>query len=265
MTLKQDSSIAQTIHKAKAEYGGALIGYLPLGFPTLEKSVDAALALYDNGFDIVELGIPYSDPVMDGPVIQDATKISLEQGFKLSDVFTAVRAIRAKTNKPILLMGYWNPILQYGVEQFCKDLADAGGNGVITADLIPDEGESWIAAAKQYGIDRVFLAARYSSENRLKMIHRDGSGFIYAVSTMGVTGTRESVDDAAEELVARIRKAGNNPVCIGIGISNASQVREVLEYADGAIIGTALVNKLKTEGVSGLEQLANELSEYKRK
>ncbi|SEC23594.1 tryptophan synthase, alpha chain [Paramicrobacterium humi] len=247
--------------KAKRDAGdGALIGYLPVGFPTFDESVDAAIAVAENGVDIIELGVPYSDPVMDGPVIQAATQRALAEGFRLSHAFEAVRRITEAVDTRVLLMTYWNPVVQYGVERFADDLVAAGGAGLITPDLIPDEGAEWIAASERTGLDRVFLAAPSSSDARLVQAVESSRGFVYAVSTMGITGARTDVDTAARSLVSRLRDAGAENACVGLGISTAEHVREVLEYADGAIVGSALVRALGEGGVERLSALARELA-----
>lgn len=239
---------------------GALIGYLPVGFPSLGESIDAAVALAQNGVDVLELGLPYSDPVMDGTVIQAATQKALAGGFRLRHGFEAITAITAQVDVPVLVMTYWNPVLQYGVDRFADDLAAAGGAGLITPDLIPDEADDWLAASERTGLDRVFLAAPSSSDARLRQAVEASRGFVYAVSTMGITGARTDVDSAARILVARLRAAGSTRACVGVGISTAEQVREVLAYADGAIVGSALVKVLADNGVDALGRLAKELS-----
>jgi tryptophan synthase alpha chain len=242
------------------ERGHVLIGYLPVGFPTLEASIDAAVALVENGVDILELGIPYSDPVMDGLVIQQATEVSLANGFKLSDAFEAVRQIRSRVQAPVLLMTYYNPVIQYGVERFAADLAAAGGAGLITPDLIPDEAGEWLAAAEKYDLDRVFLAAPSSSDERLRSAVEHSRGFVYAVSTMGITGARSDVDAAARTLVGRLRNAGATHVGVGVGISTPAQVGEVVDYAEGAIVGSAIVKALGDGGVQGVVDCAQQLA-----
>ncbi len=239
-----ESRVASTIARRNEESAGALIGYLPAGFPDLQTSIDAAVAIASNGVDVIELGLPYSDPVMDGAVIQAATQRALSNGFRLRDGFTAVREITRAVDVPVLLMTYWNPVVQYGVERFADDLAAAGGAGLITPDLIPDEGADWLAASERTGLDRVFLAAPSSTEARLRQAVEASRGFVYAVSTMGITGARSDVDSAARSLVARLRDVGATSACVGLGISTAAQVAEVLEYADGAIVGSALVKAL---------------------
>jgi tryptophan synthase alpha chain len=254
------SPVASAI-RARVDAGsGALIGYLPVGFPSLEGSVDAAVALVENGVDVLEMGLPYSDPVMDGPVIQAATQRALADGFRLRDGFTAVKAITEQVSAPVLIMTYWNPVVQYGVDRFADDLAAAGGAGLITPDLIPDEAEPWLRASERAGLDRVFLAAPSSTDARLRQAVEASRGFVYAVSTMGITGARSDVDAAARSLVTRLRTAGATSTCVGIGISTADQVREVLDYADGAIVGSALVKALSDGGVEAVAALAADLS-----
>jgi tryptophan synthase alpha chain len=254
------SRVADTIARRNADASGALIGYLPAGFPDLTTSIDAAVALANNGVDVIELGLPYSDPVMDGAVIQAATQQALGNGFRLRDGFTAVREITSQVDIPVLVMTYWNPVLQYGVDRFADDLAAAGGAGLITPDLIPDEGTAWLDASDRTGLDRVFLAAPSSTDARLRQAVEKSRGFVYAVSTMGITGARSDVDSAARTLVGRLRDAGATSTCVGLGISSAAQVAEVLEYADGAIVGSALVKALADGGVEAASRTAAELA-----
>lgn len=252
-------SVARVI-AARRNTGGALIGYLPVGFPDLATSIDAAVTLIESGVDAIEFGAPYSDPVMDGPVIQAATEQARERGFRFAHILDAVAAVRERVDAPVLVMAYWNLVLQYGVGRFADDLAAAGGAGLITPDLIPDEAADWIAASERTGLDRVFLAAPSSSEERLRTVVASSRGFVYAVSTMGVTGARHEVDAAARTLVSRLRGAGAEHACVGLGISTAEQVRSVLEYADGAIVGSAFVSALETGGVVALGEKARELA-----
>ncbi len=253
--------VESVIARRNADASGALIGYLPAGFPDLKTSIDAAVALAQNGVDAIELGLPYSDPVMDGTVIQAATQQALSNGFRLRDGFTAVREITAQVDVPVLVMTYWNPVLQYGVDRFADDLLSAGGAGLITPDLIPDEGAAWLAASDRTGLDRVFLAAPSSTDARLRQTVEASRGFVYAVSTMGITGARADVDSAARALVARLRDAGATSTCVGVGISTAAQVAEVLQYSDGAIVGSALVKALADDSVAGVSRLAAALAE----
>lgn len=254
------NTVGSVIRRRNDEAAGALIGYLPVGFPTFDESVDAAVAMVENGVDILELGLPYSDPVMDGPVIQAATQQALANGFRLSDGFEAVRRITERVDAPVLIMTYWNPVVQYGVDRFADDLAAAGGAGLITPDLIPDEGAAWIAASERTGLDRVFLAAPTSTDARIRQVVDASRGFVYAVSTMGITGARSDVDRAARTLVDRLTAADAPASCVGVGISTAAQVAEVLGYAQGAIVGSALVNALATGGVAAVGELSAELA-----
>ncbi len=254
------SRVAAAIDAAHAEGRGAFVGYLPLGFPDLETSIEAAVALAESGADVLELGPPYSDPVMDGVVIQEATQVALAAGFRLRDTFTAVRAIAARVDIPILVMTYWNPVLQYGVDRFADELAAAGGAGLITPDITPDAAPDWLAASERTGLDRVFLAAPTSTDERLRMIVEASTGFVYTVSTMGITGERTELDAAARTLVGRLRELGAVHACVGIGISTPDQVAGVVDYADGAIVGTALVRALRDGGVAGLADTARALA-----
>lgn len=254
------ATVHDTIKHAKSNGRGALIGYLPIGFPTLDDSIEAAVALVEEGVDILELGVPYSDPVMDGPVIQRATGKALEGGFRLRHVFEAVKAVTDRVSAPVLVMTYWNPVMQYGVDRFAKDLVEAGGAGMITPDLIPDEASEWLTASENHGLERVFLAAPSSSDERLRSVVDHTEGFVYTVSTMGITGTRDDVDQAARGLVERLRAQGCDSACVGIGISHPEHVAQVLAYADGAIVGSALVNALETGGVAAVRQLGKELA-----
>ena len=253
------SAVATAIDAARAEGRGALIGYLPIGYPDLQTSIEAAVTLAEAGVDILELGPPYSDPVMDGPVIQEATNAALQAGFRMRDTFTAVREVSARTDVPVLVMTYWNPVVQYGVSRYADDLSAAGGAGLITPDITPDAASDWLAESTRTGLDRVFLAAPSSTDARLEMIVRETTGFVYTVSTMGITGERAQLDAAARALVARLREHGAERACVGIGVSNADHVRSVLEYADGAIVGTSLVRALRDGGLDGLAAAAREL------
>ena len=255
------SSVAATIEANRTAATGTLVGYLPVGFPDLATSIDAAVALVENGVDALELGVPYSDPVMDGLAIQQASQTALSSGFRVRDVFTAVEAIRSRVDAPVLVMTYWNPVLQYGLDRFAEALLNAGGAGLITPDITPDSAAPWLATSERTGLDRVFLAAPTSTDARLAETVAASRGFIYAVSTMGITGARRDVDAAARTLVARLRAAGAANVCVGIGISTGEQVAEVLHYADGAIVGSALVSALAEHGVAGVARTAAALAQ----
>lgn len=254
------SAVEATIRACRDAGSGALVAYLPVGFPTLDESIQAAIALVENGVDILELGLPYSDPVMDGAAIQKATQTALQNGFRLRDGFTAVEKVRAAVDAPVLVMTYWNPVLQYGVDRFAADLKNAGGAGLITPDLIPDEAGDWMAASDAHDLDRVFLAAPSSSDARMRQAVEASRGFVYAVSTMGITGARSDVDAASGGVVSRLRDAGCTSTCVGLGISTPEQVRDVLTYADGAIVGSRLVAALSEGGVAEVARVAADLA-----
>ena len=258
------TGVAATLAKARGENRAALVGYLPVGFPDVQGSIEAMVAMVESGVDIVEIGVPYSDPLMDGPVIQHAAEAALQRGSRLSDVFTAVRAV-ADAGVPALVMTYWNPVVRYGVDRFAGDLAAAGGAGLITPDLIPDEAQDWMAAAERNDLDRVFLVAPSSPDARLASTGAACRGFVYAASTMGVTGARTSVGDAAGTLVARARAATDLPICVGLGVSTGAQAAQVAAFADGVIVGSALVRCLvdaptPAEGLTALRSLTAELA-----
>lgn len=249
-------NVADTIAAAKQSGRGVVIGYLPMSFPDMATSVEAAVALAEEGFDALELGVPYSDPVMDGPLISRSTQRALEAGFKLRDLFPAIAEITSRVDIPVLVMTYWNPVVQYGVEKFTTDLLAAGAKGLITPDLIPDEASEWLEISERLGAERVFLAAPSSSDERLARAVAESKGFVYAVSTMGITGTRAGVDAAAHTVVSRLREQHADSVCVGLGISTGEHVDEVLAYADGAIVGSALVRALDEGGLDQLRVVA---------
>lgn len=241
-----------------------LVGYFPIGYPTLEQSIDAAIAMCQNGVDILELGVPYSDPVMDGLVIQEATGEALANGFKLNQVFEAVSAVSNAVDTPILVMTYWNPVLQFGIEQFAEKLKASGGAGLITPDLIPDEASAWLDISDRLDLDRVFLATPTSSPERMMRACELSRGFVYSVSTMGITGTRDSVDELAKQVVASVRATGTKQnTAVGIGISTEQQVEDVNSYADGAIVGSAFVRAYQQGGLTALVEKVSELNPNK--
>ncbi|MDX3230896.1 tryptophan synthase subunit alpha [Streptomyces sp. ME19-01-6] len=258
--------LESVLAKAKDEGRAALLGYWPAGYPTVDDAVRAATAMVEGGCDVIEVGLPYSDPVLDGPVIQTADDIALRGGVRIRDVIRTVGEVHERTGAPVLCMTYWNPVDRYGVERFAADLAAAGGAGCILPDLPVQESEGWRKAAEQHGLATVFVVAPSSGDERLAKITAAGSGFVYAASIMGVTGTRESVGQGARELVARTRATTSLPVCVGLGVSDAGQAAEVAEYADGVIVGTAFVRRLmdaedRETGLSAVRELAGELAE----
>jgi tryptophan synthase alpha chain len=258
------SLVGDRLAEASAR-GGALIGYLPIGYPDLATSIRGAVTLAEAGVDVLELGLPYSDPVMDGPVIQAATQQALANGFRLRHAFDAVREVTAAADVPALLMTYWNPVLQYGAQRFADDLAAAGGAGLITPDLIPDEAGEWLAASDEQGLDRVFLVAPSSSDARIASTAAASRGFVYASAVMGVTGARSSVGAAASGLVERLRRlAPDIPVCVGLGVSTGEQAAQVASFADGVIVGSALVKCLldspDERGIAAVRELSEQLA-----
>lgn len=259
------SKTEAVIKQAKAANREVLVGYFPAGYPTIKDSIEACVAMCEAGVDVLELGVPYSDPVMDGLVIQEATEIALANGFRLRDLFPILKEVSSRVQTPILVMSYWNPILQYGPERFAKDLKTAGGSGLITPDLIPDEASDWLHISEQLDLDRVFLATPSSSAERLANAANNSRGFVYAVSTMGITGAREELDAKARMVVSGV-KASNSatPVCVGIGISTPEQVAEVNSYSDGAIVGSALINAYRNGGLSQLSSLVRTLKAGKQ-
>jgi tryptophan synthase alpha chain len=255
------SKLAECIAAAKAHDRAALIAYLPVGYPSVDGSIAAMTAAVEGGADVVEIGVPYSDPGMDGPVIQRAVDPAVRAGVGMSDVLRAVEAV-ADAGAVAVVMSYWNPIERYGVQRFATDLAAAGGAGAITPDLIPEEAGDWIAAAEGADLDRVFLVAPSSTDARLRSTTAASRGFVYAASTMGVTGTRSTVSDAAEKLVARTREARPDlAVCVGLGVSNGKQAAEVASFADGVIVGSAFVRELLDgRGPDGVRALSEDLA-----
>ena len=240
------TALTTTLARTREEDRAALIGYFPAGFPDLESSIRIVQAMVEGGCDVIEVGLPYSDPMMDGPTIQRAADQALAAGTTTDDVFRVVEAVAA-TGAAARVMSYWNPIERYGVDRFATALAKAGGAGVITPDLIPEEADEWRAASDQAGLDRVFLVAPSSSDRRLALTTEAGSGFVYAASLMGVTGTRTQVADTAEVLVRRTRAVTTEsklPICVGLGISTGAQAAEVAAYADGVIVGAGFCQRI---------------------
>lgn len=233
----------------------ALIPYLTAGDPSLAASREVCLALAQAGADIIELGVPFSDPVADGPVIQAASQRALAQGTRLTDVLELARAVRAQSDVGLLLFSYYNPIYRYGLERFAHHAAAAGCDGVLVTDLIPEEAADYRSAVQAAGLDTVFLAAPTSPDARLAAIAAASSGFIYAVARLGVTGAASDVDHAPRAMIQRLRRHTRLPIALGFGLSRADQVRAVGEYADGAVVGSALVAAIAA-AVPGTEAAA---------
>lgn len=258
------SALDAVFEGCRAEGRAALVAYLTAGFPDNTISRDAAAAVVEAGADIVEVGVPYSDPLMDGPVIQDAADRALAGGFHVRDLLDNVEAVAAAGGVPVV-MSYWNPILRYGPEAFARDLAAAGGAGLITPDLIPDEAAQWRAAADEHGVASIFLVAPSSTDARLAMTAEACRGFVYVASTMGVTGARASLGTGARTLVERTRAVTDLPLCVGLGVSSREQAAEVAAFADGVIVGSALVRALGEgsstgTGLAPLRELTAELA-----
>lgn len=249
------------LRDAKAKGRAAFVGYLPVGFPTVNSSIDAITELA-RAADIVEIGIPYSDPVIDGPTIQRASTIALANGVRTRDVFTATEAVAA-VGKRGVVMTYWNLVERYGVQAFARDLAAAGGAGLITPDLTPDEAQEWIAASDAAGLDRIFLIAPSSSDARIASTMDACRGWVYATAVMGVTGARTQTSSAAPVIVERARQHSNLPVGVGLGVSTKEQAAAVAQFADGVVVGSALVSCLFDEQspMSKLSALAGDLAE----
>ncbi len=264
MTEVTNSRLQAVLDSARAENRAALIGYLPVGFPDVPTSIAAMRAMVAGGADIVEVGVPYSDPGMDGPAIQAAVDPAVRAGVGMSDALAAVSAV-AEAGAAAVVMSYWNPVNRYGIARFAADLAGARGAGAITPDLLPEEAGEWLAATDAHDLDRVFLVAPSSTDARIRSTAAASRGFVYAASTMGVTGVRSQVSDTAVSLVRRVRSlSGGIGVCVGLGVSNAEQAAEVATFADGVIVGSAFVRRLldspDATGVAAVGELAAELA-----
>ncbi|SDG80456.1 tryptophan synthase, alpha chain [Sinosporangium album] len=258
------TTLATVFAKARAENRAALVGYLPAGFPTKDGAVAAATAMVEAGCDVIEIGLPYSDPLMDGPTIQAAVHRSLVNGTRIADVMRTVEGVAA-TGAATLVMTYWNPIYVYGADRFARELASAGGVGTITPDLIPEEAGPWREASAAAGLDTVFLVAPSSPDERIAAVAECCTGFVYAASFMGITGARESIGSAAETLVKRTREHTSLPVCVGLGVGTGTQAAEVAGYADGVIVGSAFIRRLldapdEAAGLAGVRELGAELA-----
>ena len=259
------SALESVFATCREQDRAALVTYLPAGFPDVPTAREAMVALAESGADIIEVGVPYTDPVIDGPINQDAADQAMANGLRMRDLLGHVEAAAGAGEVPVV-MSYWNPILRYGPEAFARDLAAAGGAGLVTPDLIPDEAADWRAAAQSHGVDPIFLVAPSTTDARLLMTTQACRGFVYAASTMGVTGVRSSVGTGARELVTRTQAVTDLPVCVGLGVSTAEQAAEVASFADGVIVGSALVRTLGQGHASGaglgpLRELTAELAQ----
>src|SRR4051812_5181220 len=255
--------------QARADGRAALVGYLPAGFPSYDGCIAALTAMVKAGVDIVEVGLPYSDPVIDGPTIQAAADQALRNGTRVADVLRTAEAVAA-TGAAAVVMTYWNPVLRYGVDSFARDLAAAGGSGLITPDLIPEEAADWLSAAEASDLERIFLVAPSSSPARIASTVEACRGWVYAASTMGVTGARTQTSSVAPGLVERVRASTSIPVGVGLGVSSGDQAAEVASYADGVIVGSAFVRRVldaadETAAVAAVADLAGELADGVRR
>jgi tryptophan synthase alpha chain len=242
----------------------SLVGYLPAGFPTVDDGVRTLIAMAEAGCDALEIGLPYTDPVMDGPAVQGAVTRALRNGTRTDDVLRTVEQVAAKTQVPVLVMTYWNPVEQYGIERFAQRLTDAGGAGCVLPDLPVPHSRPWREAAGKHGLASVFIAAPSSTDQRVAEIAEASTGFVYAASAMGVTGMRTEVSGA--DLVARIRAVTELPVLVGLGVSNGRQAAEVARFADGVIVGSAIVRRMldapdTDTGIAEVRALCRELAE----
>ena len=258
------TALSDVLAKCKADGRAALIGYLPVGYPSVEVSITAMRAMVDGGCDVIEVGVPYSDPIMDGPTIQAAVEPAVRAGVGLKDAFAAVAGV-VEAGGAAVVMTYWNPVERYGVSRFAASLAQAGGSGAITPDLIPDEAAAWLEASDVEHLDRIFLVAPSSTDKRIIVTAAQSRGFVYAAALMGVTGARASVSDAAAALVGRVRAlAPDAAVCVGLGVSSGSQAGEIAAFADGVIVGSAFVRCLLDSpdeaGINAVRALAAELA-----
>jgi tryptophan synthase alpha chain len=251
-------SVTATFEAARAEGRGTLVGYLPAGYPSVAGSAELLTGMIEAGCDLVEVGVPYSDPVMDGPVIQAAAGAALSAGFRLRDLFTVVEQVAANGGKAVV-MTYWNPVFRYGVDRFARDLAAAGGLGIITPDLVPDEAGDWLEASDAHGLDRIFLVAPSSTEERLASTTAATTGFLYATAVMGVTGARDAVGVDAAGLVERARAHTSLPIGVGLGVRSGEQAAEIAGFADAVIVGSAFVSRA-ADGLAPVQELASELA-----
>jgi tryptophan synthase alpha chain len=239
------SRIEKKFAELKDKGGKALIAYIMAGDPSLEDTERLIIELEKAGADLIELGIPFSDPLADGPTIQKAAARALEQGVSLRDVFDLVKRVRKVSQVPIIFMSYYNPVFKYGEEKFVTDAVKAGIDGIIVPDLPPEEAGSLTAFARGKGLNTIFLLAPTSDEDRIKTVCKTSTGFIYYVSLTGVTGTREGISKDIKEMVKKIKAHTKNPVAVGFGISRPEQAREISSWADGVIVGSAIVKVIE--------------------
>lgn len=252
-------ALADMFANAKSEGRAAFLPYFPIGYPTYEESIQAIETMAEAGVDGFEIGVPFSDPIADGPVIQAATQVSLENGTTVKKCLEAVQTLRAKgVTQPMMMMGYANPLVAYGTEQFVRDAKAAGADGLIVPDLPPEEASMFADVCAQEGLALVFFLAPTSNEKRIKMTAKHATGFIYVVSLTGITGARIELSKHLADYIARLRNYTDTPLVIGFGISTADHARQVSQLTDGFIVGSALV-RAGSEGVDAVYNLAKTL------
>jgi tryptophan synthase alpha chain len=256
------SRIRETFAELKRSGRGGFIPFITAGHPNLATTELLLIELAAAGADIIELGVPFSDPVADGEVIQRASERALRNGITLRDALTCVAHAKQHIDVPIVLFSYFNPLLKFGEDRLANDAKQAGVNAVLVTDLIPEEAEAWTETLIQHDLDPIFLVAPTTSDERLARIAQRARGFIYAVSRAGVTGARDEMTRDAETLMKRVRSATDLPVAVGFGISTAEQVREVWRFADAAVVGSAIVSEI--EKLSGSPDLVNRVGEFAR-
>jgi tryptophan synthase alpha chain len=254
--------IEAAFSQARREGKQGFIPFITAGDPDLETTTELLVELANSGATVIELGVPFSDPMADGPVIQRASERALKHGFGLDEILASAAAARARVDTPIILFSYFNPLLQYGIEKLAAAAARAGVAGILVTDLIPEEAQEFAATLKLHQLDLILLVAPTSSDARLRLITANASGFVYAVSRAGVTGARENLSEQAELLVARVRRFSKLPVAVGFGISSAAQVAQTLRYADAAVVGSAIVAEI--EKLAGDPNLVAEIGKYMR-
>jgi tryptophan synthase alpha chain len=238
------SMIEERFRKLKARGKKAFIPYIMAGYPSLEVTKDVLILFEECGADVVELGVPFTDPLADGPIIQRASEMALLQGITLKKVIAFVRVVRQSIRVPLVLMTYYNPVFKYGEEAFVKDAKDAGVDGLIIPDLPPDEAGNLIPYAREESLDTIFLLAPTSNTERIKKVAKASRGFIYYVSVTGITGSRLLLDGSLEIFISGIRKFTDKPIAVGFGVSSPEEASSVSKVSDGVIVGSAIVKRL---------------------
>lgn len=261
-SVRRMTRIGESFARLRREERRGLIPFITAGDPDLDTTVELIVELARVGATAIELGVPFSDPVADGPVIQRASERSLARGTNVADVLCAVESARRRTDVPIILFSYYNPLLQFGQCELAAEARKVGVDGLLVTDLVPEEADEWVEIARAHDLDTIFLAAPTSTDERLRLIAAQTSGFIYAVSRAGVTGERDQVSRQAQELVTRIRRCTTLPVAVGFGISRAEHVAEVWRYSDAAVVGSAVVAKI--ESLHGMPDLTKRVGEFFR-